>query len=84
MVIEGRLKEINDKGADWLEPMRKFILSSCEAKKIAANGDLNEIRTFLKNVGSNFTVKDKKFEFLAKRGWRIFAENPNCPTVLRD
>ncbi|MFA6105806.1 MAG: recombinase family protein [Patescibacteria group bacterium] len=84
MVAEGKLKEINNKGANWLEPMREFILSSCEAKKIARAGDLNEIRTFLKNVGSNFTVKGKKFEFLAKRGWRIFAEKTLYPTWLRD
>jgi len=38
--------------------------------------DLAEIRTAIKNVGSNLTVKGKKFEWLAKRGWRILAENP--------
>ncbi len=51
--------------------MREFILSSREAKKIATNGDLHQIRTFLKKIGSNFTVKGKKFEFLAKKGWRV-------------
>jgi len=80
--LEERMNEIKNKGADWLEPMREFILSSCQAKKIATNGDLMEIRTFLKNAGSNFTVKGKKFEWLAKRGWRIFAENPSCSNWL--
>jgi hypothetical protein len=50
--------------------MREFILSSKLAKKVADKGDLLEIRTFLKNIGSNFILKGKKFEFLAKIGWR--------------
>ena len=72
--LEEKLKEIKNKGVDWLEPMREFILSSCQAKKIAANGDLMEIRTFLKNAGSNFTVKGKKFDWLAKGGYQIVGE----------
>ena len=80
--LEEKMNEIKNKGADWLEPMREFILSSCQAKKIAANGDLMEIRTFLKNAGSNFTVKGKKFDWLAKGGYKIIAENPQCPTWL--
>lgn len=57
--------------------MREFILSSNQAKKIAADGDSLAIRTFLKKIGSNFTVKGKKFDWLAKRGYRIVGEiNP--------
>ena len=78
---EERLKEIRSKGATWLEPMREFILSSCEAKKIAMSGDLHQIRTFLKKIGSNFTVKGKKFEFLAKKGWRIVPQIGVFPFV---
>ncbi|MFA7653732.1 MAG: recombinase family protein [Candidatus Magasanikbacteria bacterium] len=84
VTLEEQIKEILNKGTNWLEPMREFILSSCRAKKIAFKGDLAEIRTFLKNVGSNFVLKGKKIEFLAKRGWRILAENPTCPTLFRD
>ena len=69
--LEAKIREIRTKGATWLEPMREFILSSREAKKIAMTGDLHQIRTFLKKIGSNFTVKGKKFEFLAKKGWRV-------------
>ena len=80
--LDERLTEIKNKGANWLEPMREFILSSCQAKKIAANGDLMEIRTFIKNAGSNFTVKGKKFDWLAKGGYKIIAENANYPNWL--
>ena len=75
LVLDGKNKEILDKGGNRLEPLREFILSSCQAKKIALEGDLQKIRTFLKKIGSNFTVKGKKFEFLAKIGWRVLPEN---------
>ncbi|MBI5728803.1 MAG: hypothetical protein HY983_00965 [Candidatus Magasanikbacteria bacterium] len=52
-----------------------------EAKKIAANGDSLQIRTFLKKIGSNFTVKDKKFDWLAKRGWKIMPDFGRFLTV---
>ena len=72
--LEGKTAEIMNKGNNWLEPMREFILSSSQAKKIALEGDLQKIRTFIKKIGSNFTVKGKKFEFLAKIGWRVVAQ----------
>ncbi len=81
--LEQQIQDIKNKGANRLEPMREFILSSREAKKIAITGDPFRIRTFLKNIGSNFMVKGKKIEFLAKRGWRIIHENTPFPTMFR-
>ena len=72
--LEERIKEIRGKGNNWLEPMREFILSSKLAKKIAYEGDLLEIRTFIKKIGSDFILKGKKFEFLGKIGWKILLE----------
>ena len=83
LVLEDKLKELLNKGDNRLEPVREFILSSVQAKKIAQAGDLSEIRTFLKNVGSNFVLKDKKFVYLAKMGWRVVAKMGPNSTVLR-
>jgi len=33
VIMEEQIREIKNKGANWLEPMREFILSSCQAKK---------------------------------------------------
>ena len=74
VTIEEQIREVKNKGANWLEPMREFILSSGQAKKIARAGDPLQLRTFLKNMGSNFMVKGKKIKWLAKRGWRTVAE----------
>jgi hypothetical protein len=35
-----------------------------------SQGDNQQILTFLKNVGSNFILKDKKLNFCFKIGWR--------------
>ena len=32
------------------------------------------VNAFLKNIGSNFILKDKKFQFALKIGWRALAE----------
>jgi len=74
LALEEKITEIKNKGNNLLEPMREFILSSKLAKKVAQQGDLSQIRTFLKNIGSNFILKGKKCEFLAKIGWRIVPE----------
>ncbi len=72
--LEEKRRELLNKGADRLEPMREFILESNRAKKVADEGDLIRIRAFLQKVGSNFTVEGKKLQYLAKRGWRIVGE----------
>ncbi len=74
LALEEEITEIKNKGNNWLEPMREFILSSKLAKKVAQQGDFSQIRTFLKNIGSNFILKGKKCEFLAKIGWRLVPE----------
>ena len=82
LTLEGKVKEFLNKGANRLEPVKEFILSNIKAKKTALAGDLGEIRETLQNVGSNFMLKDKKFDCLAKRGWRVVAQKPNCSNWL--
>jgi len=43
--------------------MKKMILASSQAKILLSQSDNQEIRVFLKNIGSNFILKDKKFDF---------------------
>lgn len=51
--------------------MRYFILRSKLAKKTANEGDLSELKAFLKNIGSNFILQGRKFEFLAEFEWAL-------------
>ena len=72
--LEAEKREILDKGNNWLEPMRDFILDRNKAKKIADKGNLMEIRSIIKKIGSNFILKGKKVEWLAKNGWQMARE----------
>jgi hypothetical protein len=45
-----------------------------------SQSDNQKIRAFLKNIGSNFILKDKKFQFALKIGWRALAEGEPTKT----
>jgi len=69
--IEQKIRDFEQKGNNWLEPMKEMILESSQAKILLSQSDKTEIRQFLKNVGSNFILKDKKFNFAPKIGWIV-------------
>jgi len=76
--LSEKIRDFEDNGNDRLERAKEFILSSCQAKKVALRGDLGEIKTFLQNIGSNFTVRGQKFNFEAVGAWKALYENlPN-------
>ena len=68
--IEQKLRDCEQMGNNWLEPMRKMIFEAKQAKILLSQGDNQQILTFLKNIGSNFILKDKKLNFCFKIGWR--------------
>jgi len=67
--IEQKIRDFEQSGNNWLEPMREMIFEAKQAKILLSQGDNYQIREFLKNVGSNFILKDKKFNFAPKIGW---------------
>ena len=54
--IEQKIKDFEQTGNNWLEPMKEVILLSSQAKILLLHSDKTEIRQFLKNVGSNFIL----------------------------
>ena len=78
--IQQKIKDLEQKGNNWLEPMKEMILASNQAKILLSQSDKTEIRQFLKNIGSNFILKDKKFQFALKIGWRALAEGEPTKT----
>ena len=63
--MDQEIRDFEQKGNNWLEPMREVILLSSQAKILLSQGDKTQIRAFLKNVGSNF-MKAKSGLFLKK------------------
>jgi len=78
--IQQKIKDFEQKRNNWLEPMKEMILASSQAKILVSQSDNQEIRAFLKNIGSNFILKDKKFQFALKIGWRALAEGEPTKT----
>lgn len=72
--IEQRIRDFEQSGNNWLEPMREMIFEAKQAKILLSQGNNQQAREFLKNVGLNFILKDKKFNFEAAIGWWAFAE----------
>jgi Icc-related predicted phosphoesterase len=70
--IEQKIRDFEQSGNNWLEPMREMIFEVKQAKILLSQGDNYQIREFLKNVGSNFILKDEKFNFAAAIGWSVF------------
>ena len=69
--IEQKIRDFEQMRNNWLEPMKEMIFEAKQAKILLSQGDNQQILTFLKNVGSNFILKDKKFNFAFKIGWRV-------------
>jgi site-specific DNA recombinase len=78
--IQEKIKDFEQKGNNWLEPMKEMIFEAKQAKILSLQGDNQQILTFLKNIGSNFILKDKKFQFEFKIGWRALAEGEPTET----
>ena len=77
--IINRKVEINeclrDKGNNWLELFREWILTANQAEKIAIGENLEEKRSFLQKIGSDFRLAGQKVSWLWGKPWAIIAEN---------
>ena len=72
--IGEQIKDFEQKGLSWLEPTRKFILSLAKGDKLKKSEDYSEILTFLKNIGSNHYLQNRKWHFEAKIPYNLVAE----------
>ncbi|PJB88324.1 hypothetical protein CO082_05090, partial [Candidatus Peregrinibacteria bacterium CG_4_9_14_0_8_um_filter_44_15] len=61
------------KGNNWLEPFKEWILSAHQAAAYAATENLEEKRSFLQKIGSNFQLRRQKVACRLKKPWEISA-----------
>ena len=71
--LNEKINDFGQKGLSWLEPAREFILSLAKADKIKNSEDYSEILTFLKNIGSNHYLQNRKWLFEAKIPYNLVA-----------
>ena len=77
--IEQEIRDFGQNGNNRLEPIREVILLSSQAKTILSQGDKTQIRTFLKNVGSNFMLNSKRLDFSVRNGWQARVAGDQFP-----
>lgn len=51
------------KGNNWIEPLKEWILSAHQAEKLAFSNDLHEMKSFVKKIGTNHQLFNKKMSF---------------------
>ena len=72
--VEEKVKEIEEQGVSWLEPAREFVLSLNQAAQLLEKQEKTEMKTFLKNIGSNHMLENRQFHFVPKAPYDLLAE----------
>ncbi|MBL7159886.1 recombinase family protein [Candidatus Microgenomates bacterium] len=71
VAISEKLKDFEQKGNHWLELCKNFISEAKQAKIIALQKNLFEKRDFLKKIGSNRILRERKVYINPKNEWKI-------------
>jgi len=69
--IKENLKENGGRGLHWLELFREWIISAHQAISVADSENLEEKRSFLQKIGSNFRLTGQKVACSLKDGHQI-------------
>ncbi len=82
--LEESFKDLGQQRKNWVEPLRKFVLSLSEAVELEKSENYFAWRTYFQSIGSNPMLKDKSlsihwgelYEFMAhtKANWISEAE----------
>ena len=67
--IMKKIDQLKAKQVYWLEPLKNHILLAASGEKTANESNLTKKREFLETVGSNFTLKDQKLQFIWRKPW---------------
>ena len=71
--VSEKINDFEQKGLSWLEPAKEFVLNLKKAHELKNSGDYPEILTFLKNIGSNHYLQNRKWHFDAKIPYNLVA-----------
>jgi ElaB/YqjD/DUF883 family membrane-anchored ribosome-binding protein len=82
--LEERIGDFEQKGLSWLEPAHEFVLSLNYAEKLRNSENYQEMKTFLKNIGSNHILQNQKLNFDWKNPYNLVAEPRTRTNSVRD
>ena len=69
--LKQKLVDFGREGNYWLEPMRNFILSAHQANFLFDSENLEEKRSFLQKIGSNWTLQNKNASWEPHKEWAL-------------
>ena len=72
--LQEKIRDFEQKGLSWLEPAREFVLKLNYAEKLLNSENYPEMKTFLKNIGSNHILRNQKLIFSFKFPFNLAAE----------
>jgi len=72
--LQEKIRDFEQKGLSWLEPAREFVLKLNYAEKLRNSDNFSEMKTFLKNIGSNHILRNQKLIFSFKTPFNLAAE----------
>ena len=69
--LSGQKSDFGRKGNNWIEPLKEWILSAHQAEKLAFGNDFHEMKSFVKKIGTNHQLFNKKMSFQYKAPFNI-------------
>ena len=72
--LQEKIRDFEQKGLSWLEPAKEFVLKLNYAEKLRKSENYPEMRTFLKNIGSNHILQNQKLIFSFNFPFNLVAE----------
>ncbi|KKQ74406.1 MAG: Recombinase [Berkelbacteria bacterium GW2011_GWB1_38_5] len=73
IALEQQKTDFGRKGNNWIEPLKEWIFSAHQAEKLAFSNDFSEIKYFVKKIGTNHQLFDKKVAWNLKTPYAILA-----------
>ena len=73
IALEQQKTDFGRKGNNWIEPLKEWILSAHQAEKFAFSNDFSEMKFFVKKIGTNHQLFDKKVAWRLKVPYTILA-----------
>jgi len=81
--LQEKARDFADEGNNWFEPARRFVTSLNEAHYALQGGNLESQKEFLKKIGSNFILKERRLSFSTEGTFRPVLDNAPFPTWWR-
>src|SRR3989344_1095749 len=72
--LKEQIQDFEQKGLSWLEPAREFVLSLNQAANLLSSQNKTEMTTFLKNIGSDCILQNRKLIFSPRIPYDLVAE----------